>query len=70
MAQMPLSPLLQIKLLSQAERSLELLDADESKYADDMVAQQEDFVSKVNNLATVRCRNAAEVGPSGLPLFV
>lgn len=53
------SVLLQNKLLSQAERSLELLDVDESKYADEMVAQQEDFVGKVNSLATVSALWAA-----------
>eukprot|EP00878_Enallax_costatus_P016966 GHUV01017809.1.p1 GENE.GHUV01017809.1~~GHUV01017809.1.p1 ORF type:complete len:1283 (+),score=439.89 GHUV01017809.1:87-3935(+) len=42
----------QNKLMGAAERSLEGLSSDETKYADEMVAQQEDFVSKVNNMAT------------------
>ncbi|WIA11828.1 hypothetical protein OEZ85_011917 [Tetradesmus obliquus] len=41
----------QIKLLRQADRSLELLDGDEAKYADELTAQQEAFVGTINNLA-------------------
>jgi hypothetical protein len=49
---------LQIKLLRQADRSLELLDGDEAKYADEMTAQQEAFASTINNLAAVSTRAA------------
>jgi hypothetical protein len=55
---------LQIKLLRQADRSLELLDGDEAKYADEMTAQQEAFVGTINNLAAVSDR--AELLPCGL----
>ncbi|KAF6265909.1 dynein heavy chain 2 [Scenedesmus sp. NREL 46B-D3] len=41
----------QVKLLRQADRSLELLDGDEAKYADELTTQQEAFVSTINNLA-------------------
>eukprot|EP00882_Tetradesmus_deserticola_P030997 GHRQ01035031.1.p1 GENE.GHRQ01035031.1~~GHRQ01035031.1.p1 ORF type:complete len:225 (+),score=128.54 GHRQ01035031.1:132-806(+) len=41
----------QVKLLRQADRSLELLEEDEAKYADEMAEQQEAFVSTINNLA-------------------
>lgn len=44
---------MQIKLLRQADRSLELLDGDEAKYADELTAQQEAFVGTINNLAAV-----------------
>jgi hypothetical protein len=44
---------LQVKLLRQADCSLELLDGDEAKYADEMTQQQEAFVSTINNLAAV-----------------
>jgi hypothetical protein len=44
---------LQVKLLRQADRSLELLEGDEAKYADEMTQQQEAFVSTINNLAAV-----------------
>ncbi|KAF8071068.1 Dnah1 [Scenedesmus sp. PABB004] len=41
----------QVKLLRQAERSLELLQVDEACFADDMDAQQEEFGGKITSLA-------------------
>lgn len=52
---------LQVKLLRQADRSLEVLDVDEAKYADEMTAQQELFVGSINNLAAVGSNNSHAV---------
>lgn len=44
----------QVKLLRQADRTLELLEVDEQKYADELGQQQMDFASSLNTLTTVR----------------
>lgn len=45
---------LQVKLLKQADRTLELLEGDEAKYADELTSQQKDFAGTLNTLTTVR----------------
>lgn len=51
---------LQVKLLRQADRTLELLEVDEAKYADELSLQQKDFASSINTLAAVRCQQPSE----------
>lgn len=46
--------LLQVKLLRQADRTVELLEVDEAKFADELTAQQKDFAATLNTLTTVR----------------
>ena len=45
--------LLQVKLLRQGERTLELLALDETKYSDEMTAAQEAFAEQVAGLTAV-----------------
>eukprot|EP00879_Flechtneria_rotunda_P025821 GHRR01027470.1.p1 GENE.GHRR01027470.1~~GHRR01027470.1.p1 ORF type:complete len:267 (+),score=120.11 GHRR01027470.1:1103-1903(+) len=41
----------QVKLLRLSERTLEQLDVDQTKYADELTAQEEDFAGKINSVA-------------------
>jgi hypothetical protein len=43
----------QVKLLRQGERTLELLALDEAKYTDEMAAAQETFAEQLRGLAAV-----------------
>lgn len=49
----PNAVVLQVKLMRQADRTLELLEVDEAKYADDLSTQQTEFASSINTLSTV-----------------
>lgn len=51
---------MQVKLLRQADRTLELLEVDEAKYADELSLQQKEFASSVNTLAAVRFQQPFE----------
>jgi hypothetical protein len=50
--------LLQCKLLKQADRTLELLEVDEAKYADELSEQQQEFSATINTLASVSSSRA------------
>jgi hypothetical protein len=43
----------QVKLMRHADRTLELLEADEAKFADELTVQQQEFAATVTALATV-----------------
>lgn len=43
-----------MKLLRQADRTMELLEVDEAKFADELTVQQKDFAATLNILTTVR----------------
>lgn len=45
--------LMQAKLLHQADRTLELLEVDEAKFADELTLQQQELVATINALAMV-----------------
>jgi hypothetical protein len=47
------SPLQQVKLLRQGERTLETLDAEEARFTDEMVAEQEAFMQQATGLQAV-----------------
>jgi hypothetical protein len=51
---------LQVKLLRQADRTLELLEVDAAKYADELSLQQKEFAGSINTLAAVRCQQPFE----------
>jgi hypothetical protein len=57
---------MQVKLLRQADRTLELLEVDEAKYADELSLQQKEFASSVNTLAAVRCQQPSEDAFGGI----
>jgi hypothetical protein len=44
---------LQVKLMRQADRTLELLEVAEAKYADDLSVQQTEFASSIDTLSKV-----------------
>lgn len=46
-------PTLQVKLLRQADRTLEVLEVDEAKFADELSTQQEEFAGSLKTLSTV-----------------
>ena len=46
--------MLQVKLLRQADRTLELLEVDEAKFADELTVQQKEFAGTLNTLTSVR----------------
>lgn len=46
-------PLRQVKLLRQGERTLETLDAEEARFTDEMVAEQEAFMQQATGLQAV-----------------
>jgi hypothetical protein len=54
---------LQVKLMRQADRTLELLEVDEAKYADDLSTQQREFASSINTLTTVSDQQAGSSVP-------
>lgn len=47
-------PTLQVKLLRQADRTLEVLEVDEAKFADGLSTQQAEFAGSLNTLSAVR----------------
>lgn len=56
-----------MKLLKQADRAMELLDVDEAKFSDDLAAQQADFASRLNTLASVCACDTLKACPDLLP---
>jgi hypothetical protein len=44
----------QVKLMQQADKTLERLEVDEGKFADELTVQQQEFAGAIASLATVR----------------
>lgn len=57
----------QVKLLKQADRTLELLEVDEAKYADELGQQQLEFASSLNTLTTVCAVTRPSAAGSAFP---
>jgi hypothetical protein len=52
-AHSPVDADLQVKLLRQADRTLEVLEVDEAKFADELSTQQAEFAGNLSTLSTV-----------------